>query len=165
MSAVWERLVQADKALVKAQLPNSTLFPGLTAAQVWDQIQQNVDPVQMPAVLITVEGLKSAYEAISEDQDAVTRPVLICVVDRNDPKYVGPRAKYLQWNESLIRIFRLGVQQGSILHQVQESVPEATACWLDPNPVIEPTGKLYQFFKTGFALRYRCLEPRGITGQ
>ncbi len=166
MSAVWERLIQADKALIQGLLPNNTLFPDLEAGQVWDQIEENMDVVQMPAILITVEGLKPEFEAISEDQDAVTRRVLIAIVDRSDLKFTPPRPQYLQWNESLLRIFRLGPQQGNRVDlQVQEAVPEATASWLEPNPVIDPTSKVYQLMKTGFVIRYRCLERRGIPGQ
>jgi|ERR1700722_18761199 len=161
--SVHERLILADKALIQSLLPNQTLFPDLTAQWVLDQIIENQDVVQAPGVLVSCEGCKVTYEAIDEFNDAVMRQVLIAVVARNDPKYVAFRPKFMLWEQSLMKVFRLGPTQG--LNPVLATVPEVSACWMDPQPVIDKTSKVYQNFRGGFLLKYRCIEPRGVAGQ
>lgn len=161
--AVHERLVKACQALVKALLPNATLFPGLTPGQVLDQLQENPAVAQFPAVLFSVEGQRETYEAVDYFDDAVTRPVLAAVVDRNDPTYTPPRGKYLQWRQGLLRAFRVDPAQFQLA--IQSLVPEATGLKIDPDPLVDRESKVYQYFRSGVLLKFRCIEPRGVAAQ
>lgn len=161
--AVHERLILAGKGLIQSLLPAPTLFPDLTATQVWDQIVENPAVTGMPAILITIEGVKCSYEAIDYVSDAVMRPVVYAVIDTSDELYTPARPKHLKWAESLARVFRLGPTQGQ--NPILNTVPEVTAAWLEMNPVIDKNVSYYQYFKTGFVIRYRCIEARGIANQ
>jgi hypothetical protein len=159
--AIWEQLVQEIKSLIQSFLPNTDLFAELTPDQVWDQIAENVKVVQYPAILLTIEGLKEQFTHLDEDNDAVTRPILVAIVDTNDPDYVEPRAKYLLWRQSLLRAFQLGPQQGKVPISGPITVT-VDKCDIDLNPVVDRSAKYFQFFRSGFLLKYRCIEPRGI---
>ena len=162
-AAVEERLIQASKTLIQKLLPDPVHFPGLVSAQVYDQIEENPDPTLFPAILLSIEGVRETYECIDEVNDAVMRPLVVAIVARNDPKWVQFRPQALLWRQNLIRVFRLGTGQGNI--PILPTVPEVVGCWLEPNPVIDPTSKLYQYFRTGFLLKFRCVEPRGVPAQ
>lgn len=161
-TAVNERLILACKSLIVSLLPDTDLFPDLATTSVVDQIVENVKPIGFPAILVTIEGVLERYEARdTETYDAVTRPVVIAIVDSNDQDYVEPRGKYLLWRQSLIRAFRKTLS----LSAIRDTVPEAVKCDVDPKVVVDLALPNYQFYKSGFTLNYRCIEPRGLPSQ
>jgi hypothetical protein len=160
--AVHERLILAVKALAQAALKdNPDLFPDITDAMLWDQITENFDPVALPVVLITIEGLSATYKAIDEFSDEVYRPVGVVIADRNDPHYTPHRGKYLLWDESLTRAFRWPV----IKNGIQAAVPECSGCWMEPKPVFDARGASLFRWQHGMTLKFRCIEPRGVASQ
>jgi hypothetical protein len=161
--AVEERLIQASKLLVQTLLPDPIRFPNLTVAQVWDQIDENVAPVGMPAIVFTLEGCKERYEVIDENTDHVWRQLICAVVDRNDPYFTANRPNELLWRQNLIRVFRLNTGQGNLA--ILPNVPEVVGVWMEPQVVLDRTSKLYQYFRSGFLLKFLCREVRGVTAQ
>jgi len=160
--AVSEKLILASQALTIASVQqNPTLFPYLSAAQVWDQIKENPEPVDFPAVLFSTEGVSETYEAIDEYNDAVTRPLVCAILDRDDLRDPSRRPVYSGWRESLIRVFRWPPNTNMILAQC----PTVTACKVRPGVIVDRSASFLQLMRTGFTLEFRSIEPRGVLAQ
>ncbi len=155
--AIHEQLIEQNLTLLTDQLPNDDDFPGLTAAQVWQDMPANVPSVTWPGIVFTVVGVSEEYEAIDETSDAVERPVVCAIVNRTEPRYPESRPNFLLWRQSLVRLFRL--------QTIRSLVPEVSGVWVDTDTIIDEASIPRQYFVSGFVLRHRCVEPRGIPAQ
>jgi hypothetical protein len=161
-TAVQERLIQAVQALIVSLLPNETYLPNLTAAQVLDLVPSNVQDTLFPCIFVGVYDEQERFEARdTQTFDYVFRPVLVAFLNKQDPRYPTERPPFLLWRESLMRSLRPTLS----ISPIQQTVPEAVACVIEPRAIIDKGNVISQYFDSGFLLVFRCVEQRGLPTQ
>ena len=112
------------------------------------------DPVQQFPLCIVCPGpTPDQYTGGTNIRDDLGYDVQVLFQDRSDGGTEAPIAKWSLWREKGERAFR---------NQRLPGVDEIMWCDIEPARMIDPSKPIYQQIKTGFSIRCRSREVRGI---
>jgi len=174
--AVEERLILATASIVNgANL--SQLVPGIAgpqSAQVVGQIEETIEQVDAPSLLLSIGGEREAITPgtlVTKNQagDIFTswffeRGIIVALIlpgSIKDPKLRGP---YLLFRETLIGQFLkvnflASIQQGSTVEPFPfEAVPEVDDFRIEPYEILAPVNPKYQKMRSAIRVVYKCNE-------
>lgn len=153
-TAKYKVIVEAVAASIQAMTPAS--LPGLPYNRVhvrWSV--PNPTGLIFPLVFVLGAGEAEHIQPATNQSEDWGWPVVIQIADRNDQDDQTNKGTYALWRERLIKRF---------LSQRLLGVPDIFDCAVEPGPIFDKDLPLYQFMVSGFTLRLKTRERRGVGG-
>lgn len=147
----------AYRCLTGAQAGIQTLSTagtiGVKASHVYVKMVLDDKNMHLPAIALTPTDTEQILTTGTNAKDDISHPVVCQIVDRNSKDYVAKLPTYLRWRERIIRFF---------IHQRLSGVPECYTCDIVPEVIFDQQLRDFQYMVSGFVLRFRCREVRGV---
>lgn len=121
--------------------------------KIYEQIVPDESNVKYPCTIVTTDGLQETEQQVMNNRDDVGHPVKVMFCDRHDKLDPEKLPTYERWRELGQRCFRSGGLAG---------VPEILICSIENYVIVDPNVRIFQRMVSGFTVRARCREPRGI---
>lgn len=149
MSNLWDRCRDAIVQRI-ASLP----LAGTIASRIYKQKLPDVATIELPAILVTLEGCSEQVDLLDTGTDETTYPVAVHILDRQDRRDQAGQARWTGWRETLSTAWRARGLDG---------VPEVWRMDVRTMSVLDAqrsAGPAYQFATGSFLVRCRCLTGR-----
>jgi hypothetical protein len=146
-TSVWERC--RDAVALKVE---SLGLEGIPAARVYRQMLPDASSVDLPAVLVTLEGCQEEVALWDTVRNMVIYPVAVHLAHRLGPDQHGAVGQWLGWRQPLVNGF-----SGTRLAGVAENYQ----CEVAPQPVLLERPGAYQWAEGPLQVRCLCLVTRG----
>jgi hypothetical protein len=132
--------------------------PGVTGnigSNVYAQWESEGLNIQLPAVIVTTQGMTEEEGDSSFEEDYVTYPILILVVDHAHPAFQEALADYLRWRHDIARNLR-----GLVAYPLLPDCPELHDVRLRNLPIADERIPYRQYVRSGFIALCHTNEPR-----
>lgn len=149
MLDLWERCRDAIVQRI-GDLP----LRGDIATRVYKQKLPDVAGIELPAILVTLEGCSEDVALFDTSYDETTLPVAVHILDRQAMRDQTDQDQWTHWREVISWAFRARVLPG---------VSEVWRMDVRAMPVLDAQaalGNAYQFAKGSLTVRCRCLTAR-----
>ena len=111
--------------------------------------------IQLPAVIVTMQGMTEEEGDSSFEEDYVTYPLLVIIVDHARPAFQAANDVYQRWRHDIMRTLR-----GLVAYPLFPNVPELHDVRMRPLPVADDRIPFRQYARTGFIALCHTNEPR-----
>lgn len=152
--AVENRILDAVVSGIQAITPTS--LSGLAASDVKKLQAIPLDVVaaglNLPCIIVSPTAAETVGQGTNL-RDDWGKPAVVSICDRRPVMDGSKLDKYLIWRERIIRYFAT---------QRLSGVDEVIGCTVEPATIIDPKLGMYQFLVSGFTLRFRTREQRGV---
>ena len=159
MSAIQTRLLSDLQAQIQAlDLTGSTGATGDIGQNIFVQLlNETLNITTWPAVLLSVEGEaeEEQNEAENFEEDCVTYPVKILLVDTMRPGYQKARDDYYSWRHAIAQALR-----GLVNYPLLTNTPECHVIYVRNLPIVTVELKRQQFVVCGVVALCHTNESR-----
>jgi hypothetical protein len=123
----------------------------IPASRMYRQVVPDEASIDLPALLVTIEGESISVEPFDSEKDEVVYPVRLWACDRADVRGEPPGDKWTGWQDTIVDAFRGGRLLG---------VPQVYDVEVRPGLAVDERLPAYQWMQSLVAVRCKALKAR-----